>query len=151
MTYMPGVPVEAVADAPQGVRDRVARLLMGLVMRELWDFRLMQTDPNFANYAYDRKDGPHRPLGLRRGARAGAGAGPTATATSCARGCPATGTGCTRRRCAWAWRGEGMASGHQALMAELFDMAMEPMRHEGPYGLRRGRTWRSGCATGAWR
>jgi len=50
-----GVPVEQLAEGShkQGLRDRVAAALSGLVIRELFDLRLMQTDPNFANYLYD--------------------------------------------------------------------------------------------------
>ena len=52
MTYLPGQPVEALTGAPQAERDRVTALLIRLVLRELFDFGLMQTDPNFANYRY---------------------------------------------------------------------------------------------------
>ena len=41
--------------APQAERDRIMTLLIELVLRELFEFRLMQTDPNFANYRYDEK------------------------------------------------------------------------------------------------
>ncbi len=53
MTYLEGVPVESLADAPQDERDRIMTLLIALLLRELFEFRLMQTDPNFANYRYD--------------------------------------------------------------------------------------------------
>jgi hypothetical protein len=51
------VPVETLIDAPQAERDRVARLLMALLLRELFEFRLIQTDPNFANYRYESATG----------------------------------------------------------------------------------------------
>jgi predicted unusual protein kinase regulating ubiquinone biosynthesis (AarF/ABC1/UbiB family) len=57
MTYLPGQPVESLIDAAQQDRDRVAALLIRLVLRELFDFGLMQTDPNFANYRYDPETG----------------------------------------------------------------------------------------------
>ena len=53
MTYVEGVPVESLVDAPQEERDRIVGLLIGLLFRELFEFQLMQTDPNFANYRYD--------------------------------------------------------------------------------------------------
>ncbi len=53
MSYVAGDPVESMADAPQAERDRMLRLLIDLVFRELFDFGLMQTDPNFANYRYN--------------------------------------------------------------------------------------------------
>ncbi|OGB50154.1 MAG: ubiquinol-cytochrome C reductase [Burkholderiales bacterium RIFOXYC12_FULL_60_6] len=53
MSYVGGVPVESMVDAPQAERDRIVSLLVGLLFRELFEFGLMQTDPNFANYRYD--------------------------------------------------------------------------------------------------
>lgn len=57
MDYVVGEPVEALADAPQAVRDDAMTRLIGLVFRELFEFRLMQTDPNFANYRWNRTNG----------------------------------------------------------------------------------------------
>ncbi|MGL1832029.1 ABC1 kinase family protein [Rhodocyclaceae bacterium SMB388] len=53
MSWIEGVPVESLADAPQATRDRIASLLIGLLFRELFEFGLIQTDPNFANYRFD--------------------------------------------------------------------------------------------------
>ncbi len=53
MSYVEGVPIESLVSAPQDVRDRVMTALITLLLRELFDFGLMQTDPNFANYRYD--------------------------------------------------------------------------------------------------
>lgn len=57
MSYLDGVPVESMVDAPQAERDRIMTLLVSLLLRELFEFRLMQTDPNFANYRYDPTTG----------------------------------------------------------------------------------------------
>ncbi|MDG1973362.1 MAG: AarF/ABC1/UbiB kinase family protein [Paracoccaceae bacterium] len=53
MTFLPGKPIETLEEASQEDRDRAAGLLMDLTLRELFVFRLMQADPNFANYRYD--------------------------------------------------------------------------------------------------
>lgn len=53
MTYAPGDPLESLANSPQDLRDRVATQLFKLLLRELFEFHLMQTDPNFANYRHD--------------------------------------------------------------------------------------------------
>ena len=53
MTFLDGVPIESLISAPQVTRDYVASQLLRLFFKELFDFRLMQTDPNFANYQYD--------------------------------------------------------------------------------------------------
>ncbi|MBT8413234.1 MAG: AarF/ABC1/UbiB kinase family protein [Boseongicola sp.] len=53
MSYVSGTPIEDARHAPQGVRDKIARDLIDLTLRELFAFGMMQTDPNFANYFYD--------------------------------------------------------------------------------------------------
>lgn len=50
MTYLEGDPIESLETAPQAQRDAVMHTLMTLVLRELFAFGIMQTDPNFANY-----------------------------------------------------------------------------------------------------
>ncbi len=52
MDYVEGAPLETLAapDVPQARRDAVGALLERLLFRELFEFRVMQTDPNFANY-----------------------------------------------------------------------------------------------------
>lgn len=55
MDYVRGEPIEALLDAPQAERDRVMTLLFALLLREVFEFRLVQTDPNFANYRYDTR------------------------------------------------------------------------------------------------
>jgi predicted unusual protein kinase regulating ubiquinone biosynthesis (AarF/ABC1/UbiB family) len=57
MSYLEGAPVEELTEAPQAERDRVMTLLIDLMFRELFAFRLMQTDPNFANYRYQPETG----------------------------------------------------------------------------------------------
>ncbi len=57
MTYLPGQPIETLTDAPQETRDAVMRTLISLVLRELFEFKVMQTDPNFANYRYQPDTG----------------------------------------------------------------------------------------------
>lgn len=53
MTFLPGDPIEALEAAPQTTRDSVATRLMDLMFREIFEFRIIQSDPNFANYRYD--------------------------------------------------------------------------------------------------
>jgi len=57
MSLVGGVPVETLVDAAQSERDRVMTLLFALLLRELFEFKLVQTDPNFANYRYDTGSG----------------------------------------------------------------------------------------------
>ncbi|WP_367179823.1 ABC1 kinase family protein [uncultured Tateyamaria sp.] len=53
MTYVPSDPIETLAHAPQEQRDLAMHHLCDLMLRELFVFGTMQTDPNFANYRYD--------------------------------------------------------------------------------------------------
>lgn len=53
MSYVEGVEIGAMERASQNDRNHIAHLLIDLLLRELFEFRLMQTDPNFANYRYN--------------------------------------------------------------------------------------------------
>jgi predicted unusual protein kinase regulating ubiquinone biosynthesis (AarF/ABC1/UbiB family) len=57
MDFVEGEPLDVLADAPQARRDAVGALLERLLFRELFEFRVMQTDPNFANYLYQPESG----------------------------------------------------------------------------------------------
>lgn len=52
MSFEPGVPIESLETADQDKRNDVAERVIRLVMRELFEFGVMQTDPNFANFRY---------------------------------------------------------------------------------------------------
>jgi len=61
-TWVGGVPIDALAGgrdggdpppAPQAVRDAAGTALLRLTLRELFEWRFMQTDPNWGNFLYD--------------------------------------------------------------------------------------------------
>ena len=52
MTRLEGDAVETLIHLPQAERDRIVSQLFRLLFREIFEFRLIQTDPNFANYRY---------------------------------------------------------------------------------------------------
>jgi predicted unusual protein kinase regulating ubiquinone biosynthesis (AarF/ABC1/UbiB family) len=58
MDYMTGDPIESLESlaVAQAVRDRCGTKLQQLLFRELFEFRTMQTDPNFGNYLYRSED-----------------------------------------------------------------------------------------------
>ncbi|GEA60135.1 ABC1 kinase family protein [Vibrio comitans] len=53
MTHVAGKPIESLQHADQNTRDRVMTLLLDLLFKEIFSFKLVQTDPNFANFLYD--------------------------------------------------------------------------------------------------
>jgi len=57
MGFVEGRPIESLIDAPQETRDTAMRALIALLLRELFEFGVMQTDPNFANYRYQPDSG----------------------------------------------------------------------------------------------
>ena len=57
MTYVSGAPIEDLAAQPQEERDRVMTALIELMLTELFELRMVQTDPNFANYQYRASSG----------------------------------------------------------------------------------------------
>lgn len=57
MDFMQGEPLEDVLAEPARKRDAVGTVLERLLFRELFEFRVMQTDPNFANYLYQPATG----------------------------------------------------------------------------------------------
>ena len=59
MDYLEGIPVESLAGCgiDQRRRNEIGSRLQELVFRELFEFRTMQSDPNFANYLYQPDSG----------------------------------------------------------------------------------------------
>jgi predicted unusual protein kinase regulating ubiquinone biosynthesis (AarF/ABC1/UbiB family) len=57
MDFVEGESLDVLATASQARRNTVGVLLERLLFRELFEFRVMQTDPNFANYLYQPRSG----------------------------------------------------------------------------------------------
>ena len=57
MDFITGQPIDTLEAHPQEVRDRIMTALLGLVLRELFEFGYMQTDPNFANFRWQPDKG----------------------------------------------------------------------------------------------
>ncbi|KAH8078324.1 ABC1 family-domain-containing protein [Filobasidium floriforme] len=51
----PGKPLSQIKQFDQALRDKIGTAVLRLCITELFQFRLMQTDPNWANFLYDRK------------------------------------------------------------------------------------------------
>ena len=57
MTFLEGRPIESLEAASQDARDAAVQTLIKVVLRELFEFGLMQTDPNFGNYRIQPRTG----------------------------------------------------------------------------------------------
>jgi predicted unusual protein kinase regulating ubiquinone biosynthesis (AarF/ABC1/UbiB family) len=57
MSYLTGDPIETVDQQADVVRNQVATDLLELGIREIFNWGLVQTDPNFANYRYQHDSG----------------------------------------------------------------------------------------------
>ena len=53
MSYLDSQPLEDVATLDQTLRNQITGDLIDLVLRELYEFGLVQSDPNFANFRYN--------------------------------------------------------------------------------------------------
>ncbi len=57
MDFVPGQSIDTLAEARQETRDTAMTALIELVLAELFNFGMMQTDPNFANYRWQADTG----------------------------------------------------------------------------------------------
>ena len=132
MTYLDSVPLDSLVEAPQALRDRVAAALIDLVLRELFVFGAMQTDPNLANYRFDPKTG--RIVLLDFGAVQIIPPAVSEDFRTLARAALAGGADQTRDAMGRiGYFGPATAPHHQDLIQSLFDMAMQPLRQQEPF------------------
>lgn len=132
MTYLHSVPIETLEMAPQEERDRAAERLIALAMRELFEFQLMQTDPNLANYRFDPESG--RIVLLDFGATR---AFPAELAEACrglARAALAGSRAATEASLVeLGLLDERIPAARRSEILRLFALATEPVRREGPF------------------
>jgi predicted unusual protein kinase regulating ubiquinone biosynthesis (AarF/ABC1/UbiB family) len=132
MSFVPGEPIESLEHADQTTRDGVMTALIELLLIELFELRLVQTDPNFANYCYDYQSG--RIVLLDFGATRAFKAKFVNDYRSLAKAAVA---GNTRRMLAAADRlgyAIGDAEGpYRDLILDVFNIALEPLSTPGVY------------------
>jgi predicted unusual protein kinase regulating ubiquinone biosynthesis (AarF/ABC1/UbiB family) len=132
MTYCPGGSIERVMAQPQNERDRVATVMMELVLRELFEFGMMQSDPNLANYRYDPQTGIIALLDF------GAARDVSEDIQRFYRSLLMAGLKRDHSALRSALTDFGMiddrmATAHVGSVVRLFDMIIEPMLHKGPF------------------
>lgn len=52
-TLVPGFPLDQATDLSQELRNEICEQILMLCLRELFEFRYMQTDPNWSNFYFD--------------------------------------------------------------------------------------------------
>jgi len=130
MEFLPGVAVESLEDAAQEVRDAVVERLVRLSLRELFEFRLMQTDPNFANYRYDPETGELILLDFGAAREIPAALSAAYGALLCA-GLEGDRGAVRDAAIEIGVFGADTAAHHQAQVMEMFDLAFAPLRAGG--------------------
>jgi predicted unusual protein kinase regulating ubiquinone biosynthesis (AarF/ABC1/UbiB family) len=132
MSYVESAPLESLTTAPQSTRDRVAFALIDLVLRELFEFGVMQTDPNLANYRYHLKTG--RIVLLDFGAVQPIAPDLTADFRRLLGVALDGDPGAIREAMLQiGYFAPDTAPHHQDLIQSLFDMSMAPLRQETPF------------------
>lgn len=69
LTLVPGFPLDKASDLSQDLRNQICEQILILCLRELFEFRFMQTDPNWSNFFLDPRT--HRVALLDFGATRG--------------------------------------------------------------------------------
>ena len=132
MRYVDSAPLDSLTHAPQTLRDKVAAALIDLVLREIFVFGAMQTDPNWANYRYCPPSGrivlldfgavqtiaPSLAADFRALAQVALDGEPKATRDAMLR---------------IGYFGPTTAPHHQTLIQSMFDLAMGPLRQATPF------------------
>jgi len=132
MSYAAGVPIDEMVRASQNDRNKIATMLIDLLMRELFEFQVMQTDPNFANYLYN-KDSKHLVL-----LDFGASRKISDTRSDDYRMIMRAILSGDREAALNAARDVGfvakdMPSQYQDIVMEMIDMLLEPLQHDRPF------------------
>jgi predicted unusual protein kinase regulating ubiquinone biosynthesis (AarF/ABC1/UbiB family) len=132
MSYLPGVSIDTLDQAPADLRNRIAAQLVELALTEVLQWGLVQTDPNFANFRYDEatgriglldfgamRDYSEAEMLALRALLAAARLGDTARVEAAARDV--------------GYIAEGDPQSYRTVISELVAMAAEPARFDGAY------------------
>ena len=132
MTWLDSQPIDTLEQASQQVRDKAAADLIELVLRELFAFGAMQTDPNLANYRVIPATGQIALLDFGAVRRID----PALTASfrgllnaALDRDADAIREAMLRI----GYFGPATPPQHQALIQRMFDLATDPLRQDGAF------------------
>lgn len=131
MSFIESQPIEALDEASQDARDEAMRRIVTLVLRELFEFGVMQTDPNFANYRLlddgrivllDFGAAQDVPVAIRDGYRSLMAAALAMDAETVKRGAVAAG-----------FIGEAVAERHGDALERMVGIVLAELHREGPF------------------
>lgn len=132
MDFIEGEPIEALVAAPQATRDAAAAALVQLVLRELFEWGVMQTDPNFANYRWQEATGKLVLLdfGAARDVPSGTSAGYHALLMA---GIDADRDAVRRAAVDAGFIGSAAAAKHRAVVDAMIDVILAELDKPGPF------------------
>lgn len=131
MSFVESVAVESLTESDAETRNRVVAGLIRLMLRELFEFGLMQTDPNFANYRYQPATG--RIVLLDFGASRAFAPGLVAQYRDLMRAGLSADRSATRSAMeAIGFLEPDTAPKHREPILDMVDMAMAPLRSDAP-------------------
>lgn len=136
MSFVEGGPIETLAEAPQATRDGAMTTLIDLVLRELFDWGVMQTDPNFANYRWQPgADGSGGKLVLLDFGAARAVPAGTADGYRCllAAGLSGDKAAVLREAVAAGFLGQAAVERHAATADRMLDIVLAELNRAGPF------------------
>ncbi len=132
MSYVESQSIDTLETASQAVRDRAAADLIDLVLKELFTFHAMQTDPNLANYRVKPATG--RIVLLDFGAVRAVDPATSATFRALLNAALDRDAAAIRAAMlAIGYFGPDTAPHHQDLIQRMFDTAMDPLRADRPF------------------
>lgn len=132
MHYVEGVPIESLENEATALRDKACQQLFTLMFQELFSMRLMQTDPNFANYRYN----PHTQqlvlldFGATRAFSESLVAGYKDVVAAARSGNPKAMDAAAQRI---GYFDDRTLSHHRQAVLDIMHLACEPLLHKGPY------------------
>lgn len=132
MSYVPSQPVEDISNLPQDERDRIMTSLFDLMLREFFELRVVQTDPNFANYGYRPEPAQIvlMDFGASRKFTAKFVTGYRRIVKAALRG---DRDGMMAAAISLGYLVEEDDPGYRDFVSTAFELAMEPMMHDGAY------------------
>jgi predicted unusual protein kinase regulating ubiquinone biosynthesis (AarF/ABC1/UbiB family) len=132
MELLDGKPIESLSEMPQSVRNQTAGVLLEIALKEVFDWGIVQTDPNFSNYLFHPKSEQIHLLdfGATRTYDTGQRKALSRLLNACIDGDDGD---ITRAAEAVGYLGDGDPADYHSFVIQLLRAATEPARHKTDY------------------